>query len=162
LSMLALAGAIAGCLSAPAAFAQYAPGANGAVQPTAYEYNSYYAQDYDEQAGAKERGVEGEPDPQARVAPAAEEAEEEESFGNGCGSLLNPYCCLGDAWKLFDCEGLECRGINVAGWFAQSFTWNTTNPSDRFNGPVTWTDRSNDYQVNQAYIYVEKATDTGG
>ncbi len=161
LSMLALAGAIAGCLSAPAAFAQYDPGANGPVQPTAYEYNSYYAQDFDEQAGAKERGVEGEPDPQARVAPA-DEASGDESLGGGCGTLLNPYCCLGDEWKLFDCEALECRNINIAGWFAQSFTWNTTNPSDRFNGPVTWTDRSNDYQVNQAYIYIEKATDTGG
>jgi hypothetical protein len=161
--MLALAGAIAGCLSAPAAFAQYDPGLNGPVQPTAYEYNSYYAQPFDEQAGAKERGVEGAPDPQAAVAPAAEEAEEEESFGDGCGTLLNPYCCLGDEWKLFDCEGLECRGINVAGWLALNpFTWNTSNPADRFNGPVTFTDRSNDFQFNQAYIYVEKATDTGG
>ncbi len=45
---------------------------------------------------------------------------------------------------------------------AQSFTWNTSNPADRFNGPVTWTDRSNEYQLNQAYIFAEKATDTKG
>ena len=65
-------------------------------------------------------------------------------------------------------EGFRLRSAwNAAastshGWLAQSFTWNTSNPSDRFNGPVTWTDRSNDYQLNQAYIFAEKATDTGG
>ncbi|MGD9721585.1 MAG: outer membrane beta-barrel protein [Pirellulales bacterium] len=160
LSMLALVGAIAGCLSAPAAYAQIAPGQSAPVQPTAYEYNSYYAQQDDEMAGAKERGVEGEPDPQAAQAPAEEE---EESFGNGCGTLLNPYCCLGDQWKIFDSECLECRGINVTGWLAMNpFTWNTTNPADRFNGPVTFTDRSNDFQLNQLYLFAEKATDTGG
>ena len=45
---------------------------------------------------------------------------------------------------------------------AQSYTWNTSNPADRFNGPVTWTDRSNDYQLNQLYLYAEKTTDTKG
>ena len=45
---------------------------------------------------------------------------------------------------------------------AQSYTWNTSNPADRFNGPVTWTDRSNDYQVNQFYLYAEKTTNTNG
>lgn len=162
LSMLALAGAIAGCLSAPAAFAQYDSAANGSVQPTAYEYNSYYAQDFDEQAGAKERGVEGEPDPQATVAPAAE-ADGEESFGDGCGSLLNPYCCLGDEWRLFDHECLECCNTTVQGWLAWNpFVWNTTNPADKFNGPVTFTDRSNEIMMNQLYLFAEKATDTGG
>ncbi len=127
LSLMALAGAIAGLLSAPAAYAQYAPGQESAVQPTAYEYNSYYAQDQDEQAGAKERGVEAEPDPQAAAAE-----EEEPSFGNGNGTIFSPCCCLGDQWKLFDSECLECRGINVAGFMAMNpFTWNTSNPSDR-------------------------------
>ena len=44
------------------------------MQQTAFEYNSYYAQDHDEQAGAKERGVEGEPDPQAAAAAPAEDS----------------------------------------------------------------------------------------
>ncbi len=44
-------------------------------------------------AGAKERGVEGEPDPQALPnQPDAPAEEEEESFGNGAGTLLNPCC----------------------------------------------------------------------
>ena len=102
---------------------------------------------YDEQAGAKERGVEGDAPqlPRRRGSPPRLP-----SFGNGGGTFLNPCCNLGEQWKLFDCECLKCREINVAGWLAQSYTWNTTNPADRFNGPVTWTDRSNDYQLNQA------------
>jgi len=158
LSKLALVGAIAGLLSAGSAYAQQGTGQYSQVQPTAFEYNSYYAQDYDQQAGSKEQGVEGEPAPAA----AGAAAEEEPSFGNGNGTILNPCCNLGEQWKIFDCDGLECRGINIQGWLAQSFTWNTSSPADRFNGPVTWTDRSNDYQLNQAYIFAEKATDTGG
>lgn len=65
LSKLALASAIAGLLSAGTAYAQSGLGQPSTVQQTAFEYNSYYAQDFDERAGAKERGVEGEPDPQA-------------------------------------------------------------------------------------------------
>src|SRR4029079_6965991 len=50
----------------------------------------------------------------------------------------------------------------AGGWLAQSFTWNPYNPVDRFNGPVTWTDRSNEYQMNELYGYVGKAANTGG
>lgn len=164
LSKLALASAIAGLLSAGTAYAQSGPGQTRSVQQTAFEYNSYYAQDYDERAGAKERGVEGEQDPQANASePSGAGAEEEkESFGNGAGTLLNPCCNLGDEWRIFQNECMTARGINVQGWLAQSYTWNTSNPADRFNGPVTWTDRSNEYQLNQAYIFAEKTTDTGG
>lgn len=159
LSKFALAGAIAGLLSAAHAYAQQGPARSYQFEQTAYEYNSY--QDYDEQAGAKERGVEGEPDPQA--APNQETpAADAKSFGNGNGTLLNPCCCLGEQWKIFDSECLKCRNINIAGWLAQSYTWNTSNPADRFNGPVTWTDRSNEYQLNQLYWFAEKATDTKG
>jgi hypothetical protein len=156
LSKLALAGAIAGLLSAGTAYAQSGMGRPSAVQQTAFEYNNYYAQDDDEMAGAKERGVEGEPDPQAAAAPAAESA------GNGAGTLLNPCCNLGEQWKIFDNPCLKCKNINIGGWAAQSYTWNTSSPSDRFNGPVTWTDRSNEYQLNQLYLFAEKTTNTGG
>jgi hypothetical protein len=162
LSKMALAGVLAGLLSGGTAFAQSGLGQSPSARPTAYEYNnSYYAQDYDEQAGAKERNVEGEPDAAApangeAAAPAAP------SFGNGAGTLLNPCCNLGEQWKLFDNECLKCRKITVAGWAAQSYTWNTTSPADRWNGPVTWTDRSNEYQLNQLYLYAERATNTNG
>ncbi len=73
--------------------------------------------------------------------------------------LLDPACCeLGKPCLLIDhfpCLK-ECHKINIAGWVDQSFTWNPQNPANGFNGPVTWTDRSNSYEFNQAYIYVEK------
>jgi hypothetical protein len=58
------------------------------------------------------------------------------------------------------CEG-ECDNPwNVGGWLAQGFTWNPSNPVDRFNGPLTFNDRANEYQLNQAYLVVERcATD---
>jgi len=161
LSKLALAGAIAGLLSAGTAFAQSGLQQPQSVRQTAFEYSSYYSQDYDEQAGAKERGVEGERDPMA-PANAETPGDDAPSFGNGAGTILNPCCCLGEQWKLFDDECLKCRNINIAGWLAQSYTWNTASPNDRWNGPVTWTDRSNEYQLNQLYLFAEKTTDTEG
>ena len=52
------------------------------------------------------------------------------------------------------------HNIRLGGNVAQSMTFNFQSPSDRFNGPVTWTDRSNEYQLNQMWFYLEKATDT--
>ncbi len=166
ISKLALACAIAGLLSARAAYAQTGWSQPSSVQQTAFEYNSYYAQDFDERAGAKERGVEGEPDPMALPSqpdtyPGEAGIDDEESFGNGAGTLLNPCCCLGDEWRLFDNECLECCNTVVQGWIAWNpFIWNTSNPVNRLNGPVTFTDRSNSPMMNQLYLYAEKAVDT--
>ncbi len=113
-SKLALAGALAGLLSVGTAYAQSGLGQPGPAQPTAYDYNSYYSQDQDEQAGSKERGVEGEADPQA-AAPAGPATP---APMPGAGTFLNPCCCLGEQWKLIDhMPNAKCRGINVAaGW----------------------------------------------
>ena len=46
------------------------------------------------------------------------------------------------------------------GWLAQSYTANPASPHDKYNGPVTWTDRSNEYELNQFWLFAEKATDT--
>jgi len=79
------------------------------------------------------------------AAPAIEEnAEEEESEG----------------FKLFDLPRLSQRGIDIRGWVDQGFTWNPQEPLNRFNGPVTFNDRSNEYQLNQAYLIMEKVTNT--
>src|SRR5690242_17830112 len=65
---------------------------------------------------------------------------------------------------LFDDScGRNCftdHGIVLGGNLAQGVTFNPQSPKDRFNGPVTWTDRSNEYQMNQLYLHAEKATDT--
>ncbi|MCR4415687.1 MAG: porin, partial [Thermoguttaceae bacterium] len=62
--------------------------------------------------------------------------------------------------RLFDFPFLAKRRIEVRGWLDQSFTWNPDSPRNRFNGPVTFFDRSNDYMLNQLYLITERVTDT--
>src|SRR5262245_17070820 len=68
---------------------------------------------------------------------AAEEPKEEESVG-WLQQQLN--CSPLGSW--LQCK---CPGIKVAGWLDQGFTWNTDSPDDRFNFPMTFNDRSNEY-----------------
>jgi len=75
----------------------------------------------------------------AEEAPAEEEAEEEEE---------------GDPmWRLF---GTGPRGWSITGWAAAGIAGNPQGPTDRFNGPVTWPDRSNDLQFNELYTTFKK------
>lgn len=55
---------------------------------------------------------------------------------------------------------LKDNGWKIGGNIAQSYTMNFNNPSNKWNGPVTWTDRSNEYELNQLWLYGEKVTDT--
>lgn len=73
-----------------------------------------------------------------------------------CGGTVDPPT------KLFDGDWLTSRGMNLGGWVAQSYTWNPYQPVDNFNGPVTWTDRANEYQLNEVYLYLRKVADSGG
>jgi len=45
-------------------------------------------------------------------------------------------------------------------WLAQGVTINTSSPNNRRNFPVTFNNRSNDYQLNQAYLLLEKPIDS--
>ena len=76
------------------------------------------------------------------------------------GSGSDPFT-LNDLFK-DDCGNspLAANNIKLGGSIAQSFTYNFDSPTNRWNGPVTWTDRSNEYQLNQFWLYAEKATDT--
>jgi hypothetical protein len=83
----------------------------------------------------------------------------------GCHLLDWPCCCkledLGEAHKLWKpcCEDSPWSG---AGWLAQGFVWNPYQPNDRFNGPMTWNDRANEYQMNELFYYFGKAAKTEG
>jgi len=65
-----------------------------------------------------------------------------------------------EGFKLFRLPFLTDRGIDVRGWLDQGFTWNPAEPANRFNGPVTFNDRSNEYQLNQMYLITERVTKT--
>jgi hypothetical protein len=100
------------------------------------------------------------------AACGADEAACDNCCSSCCSSFLHPDCCkvadLGDAWKLFDGCFVKEHNIQAGGWLAQSFTWNPSNPASRYNGPVTWTDRSNEYQLNELYFYLGRAAKTDG
>jgi hypothetical protein len=76
-----------------------------------------------------------------------------------CGCSLED---LGEAHSLSSRCFFESRGITAGGYIAQSFVWNPYQPNDRFNGPLTWTDRANEYQMNEIYFYAGKAADNEG
>ena len=84
---------------------------------------------------------------------------------DGCCSIWPCGCKLadlGEANKFFDGCFAQCHNITAGGWVAQSYTWNPYRPVDKFNGPVTWTDRANEYQMNEAYFFLGRAAKTDG
>jgi hypothetical protein len=82
----------------------------------------------------------------------------------GCAAAAAPSTEIWTLTDLFNDDAggnhLKDNNVKLGGNLAQSFTWNPQNPSNRWNGPVTWTDRSNEYQLNQFWLFAEKATDT--
>lgn len=164
LSRWALMVALAGMVMPGLALAQTRAAAptrqQAGVQRTAYEYADYYSQE------AASPSPSDAPAPAPSAAPAAAE----EPAAAGCDSCGDDSCgddtCGAEAsepWKLFDCCALEQRNIDIGGWIAASpFTWNPDNPANGFNGPVTWNDRSNEFQLNQLYWYAQRTVDTEG
>ncbi len=77
------------------------------------------------------------------------------SSGCGCGSSDSNYLMsllgggTGNSW-------LGNGGFYVDGWLSQGITFNPDRPNNRFNGPVSFNDRSNEYQLNQLYLTLAK------
>lgn len=57
---------------------------------------------------------------------------------------------------------MKSQRVNIGGWLDQGFTGNFQKPSNNFNLPVTFNDRSNEYQMNQLYLYMERQVNFGG
>lgn len=47
----------------------------------------------------------------------------------------------------------------VESWLDQGFTWNTANPGNQSNLPVTFNDRANEYEMNQLYLVMQRKLD---
>lgn len=75
--------------------------------------------------------------------------------------LWATFCVLISAGSASAQEEAEPKW-KFGGWLTSSFTYNPQLPQNRFNGPVTFTDRANEFQMNQFYNYIEGTTDTGG
>ncbi len=95
------------------------------------------------------------------------------SAAGGCQTACAATCAAGSIADgrqtycepgLFDaCFGTDCcpgNGFFVDGWLAQGFTVNPDDPANSFNGPLTFNDRANEYQMNQLYVRLGRAVDT--
>lgn len=88
--------------------------------------------------------------------------------GDGCDCGMDDCgCCSAEGgfsiMNLLEGTGLgdrlACRNTKLYGNLVQSYTFNSKSPTDRFNGPTTWLDRSNDYQLNQLWLGAERTTE---
>lgn len=52
--------------------------------------------------------------------------------------------------------------IVVGAWANLGVTYNAENPKDNFNGPVTFDDRANEFQLNQLNAFIQRAVATEG
>ncbi len=53
-------------------------------------------------------------------------------------------------------------GVRIGGWLQQGFTWNPDSPDNRLNGPNLLNYRSNEYLLNQLYLYIERPVNKEG
>ena len=65
---------------------------------------------------------------------------------DGCGEGCGSKCCLGDAWKIDQCDD----GIDFGGWWQQGYSSASTG---MFNN------QPNRFNTNQAWLYAEKVAD---
>jgi hypothetical protein len=56
-----------------------------------------------------------------------------------------------------DWLGLQPYGINLDDWAAAGISHNFDNPIDRSNGPVSMTDRNDEFNLYQLNLFIEKA-----
>lgn len=80
-----------------------------------------------------------------------------------CGpDVCGPDGCETDLWgpDVWTEEPFIHHGPYYAqGWIDQGFTLNPASPQNRFNTPVGFNDRSNDYQMNQLYLILGRRAD---
>jgi hypothetical protein len=55
---------------------------------------------------------------------------------------------------------LKDLGINVGGWVSSGVAGNPDSPRSRTNGPVTFNNRANEFNMHELYGYIERDVDT--
>ena len=64
--------------------------------------------------------------------------------------------------KVNETPFLQNIGVSLGGWLDLGGTYNAHSPDDNFNSPVSFNDRHLEAQVNQVYLFVERAVNTEG
>ena len=100
-----------------------------------------------------------------------------ECYPDGCceNGYCDDPCCprQSDPWNICNCCDWSlcldfCDNARLpygpveGGWLEQGFTWNPDSPANRFNLPVTFNDRSNEYEMNQFYLAFGRPVCTNG
>jgi hypothetical protein len=57
---------------------------------------------------------------------------------------------------------LKDNGITIGLWGNAGITYNAESPDNNFNGPVTFGDRSGEFQLNQLNLFIQRAVATEG
>jgi hypothetical protein len=114
------------------------------VTQTAYEYDYYY-----------------EDAPQAKAGGAAAAPAPETTAPADVGMAVAEPAASGP-WQLPQPCFLQRHGIKMGGWVEQGITFNNLNPEDRYNGPIVTNDRDKEYQLNQAWLYLDRQVNNGG
>lgn len=85
------------------------------------------------------------PEPAGLPADAGEAISSDEILRDEGSGVCDPFAerCGPRRWS---------DGLFLESWLDQGATINTLSPRNRTNGPVTFNDRSNDYQLNQMYL----------
>lgn len=74
--------------------------------------------------------------------------------------LNNAFASEGAAESLY--EEVKDYGFTFGGWANAGVTYNSTDPQSNYNGPVTFNDRSGEFQLNQLNGFIERAANTEG
>ncbi len=61
-------------------------------------------------------------------------------------------------FNINDTYPLKDLGITIGGWVEAGIAGNPDDPRDNFNGPVTFNDRANEFNMHQLYGFIERAT----
>ncbi|TAN52829.1 MAG: porin [Methylococcaceae bacterium] len=83
--------------------------------------------------------------------------------GMACAGDLQPKGLLEvisdrDTAKLV---GLDGVGLSAGGWATAGFTYNTDDPADHGNGPVSMNYRANEFHLHQMNLFLERAVQKG-
>lgn len=83
----------------------------------------------------------------------------------GCDACPPSTCCPSvsccpspNVWT--ERDFIHRNSFYAQGWLDQGFTWNPDSPADRFNRPLTFNDRANEYQMNQLYLIMGRRADS--
>lgn len=178
---MAMAWAVAGLLYGGTATAQQpvgratqmnAPGlqypASSTGRLVAYEYDKYYAPEAAEPASPSDAAATPAPAAAASSAPVYYAAPAGGGGGGGVlgGPLMQRF--LGVDREIGDIKHpvsnigfFERNNIKFDGYIASGYVWNPNQPIDKFNGPVNWMDRANEYDVQGVWTNFRKEAQTG-